>query len=576
MQFLNDLKVKNKLFFLIIILLLCIISIGSVSYYFQKKATQSLSDMYNVSMHAVRVLDDARFAARNIDSYVYVLMITKDPSAVEQLKGLISQQDVQLDKSLDDISAMELAPATRNALNNVKQTEAEYKTVRTQVIAIASENKPDAHQLAFQYYMKNGVGLVDKFNADLQTIRQRAVESAQQINQENTKDAHMASLSLLLITIGAVLLGLLVGLLIMRQITKGISTIVKCIDTVAEGNFSVQIPTQELNEDNEFGEVLRGMHKLKNNISTLLRQLTEAANQLVTSTDGLNQSAQQSAQASNQVANSVTSVADSAEKQLSQINSATNVIKQISDAVQHATDNSKKVAQASDQTAKTAGNGEESIKHAVAQMKVIEDKTTSTATVIAELEEESKQIGQIVDVISGIAGQTNLLALNAAIEAARAGEAGKGFAVVAEEVRKLAEQSQDAAKQITTLIEHIQEKTNSAVSFMDDSKNEVHTGADVVAAAGANFTQIVQMVVAITEQIRDISAGAEHVQSIIGDVVVATEQIDSESKKASEETQTISAATEEQSASIEEIASSSQSLSQMAEKLQTAIKKFKI
>lgn len=102
-------------------------------------------------------------------------------------------------------------------------------------------------------------------------------------------------------------------------------------------------------------------------------------------------------------------------------------------------------------------------------MQTIEDKTNATASVIGELEGRSKQIGQIVEVISNIAAQTNLLALNAAIEAARAGEAGRGFAVVAEEVRKLAEQSQEAAKQITELINDVQTHTNSAVTFMNDS-----------------------------------------------------------------------------------------------------------
>ena len=195
---------------------------------------------------------------------------------------------------------------------------------------------------------------------------------------------------------------------------------------------------------------------------------------------------------------------------------------------------------------------------------------------VTELGERSKEIGQIVDTITGIAGQTNLLALNAAIEAARAGEQGRGFAVVAEEVRKLAEQSAVAAKQIAAMIGEIQQDTVRAVAAMEDGTREVKTGTAVVNNAGESFAQIAALVEKVSTQVGQIAVAIEKMAGNSSHVVAAMREIDQVSKHTAAETQTISAATEEQSASMEEMAASSQRLAQMAISLENAVKQFQI
>jgi len=196
--------------------------------------------------------------------------------------------------------------------------------------------------------------------------------------------------------------------------------------------------------------------------------------------------------------------------------------------------------------------------------------------VVAKLGERAKEIGQIVDTIAGIAGQTNLLALNAAIEAARAGEQGRGFAVVAEEVRKLAEQSQEAAGKIAELIGEIQGDTDKAVVAMNDGTREVKTGAEVVNAAGAAFREIVTLVSQVSVSVKEISAAVQEMAGGSQQIVGAVKKIDTLSKSSAAEAQSVSAAAEEQLASMEEIASSSQALAQLAQDLQAAVAKFRI
>ena len=224
----------------------------------------------------------------------------------------------------------------------------------------------------------------------------------------------------------------------------------------------------------------------------------------------------------------------------------------------------------------TARQGRDTIDGAVLQMKNIEKTVNHSADVVTKLGERSKEIGQIVDTISGIAGQTNLLALNAAIEAARAGEQGRGFAVVAEEVRKLAEQSQEAAKQIGELISGIQVDTEEAVVAMSDGTKEVRTGAEVVNKAGLAFGEIVKMVDEVNQQAGDMAKTMEELASGTQKIVGSVQEIDASSKNVAAEAQTVSAATEEQSAAMQEIASGSRSLANLAQHLQEASSKFKV
>jgi methyl-accepting chemotaxis protein len=168
------------------------------------------------------------------------------------------------------------------------------------------------------------------------------------------------------------------------------------------------------------------------------------------------------------------------------------------------------------------------------------------------------------------------LALNAAIEAARAGEQGRGFAVVAEEVRKLAEPSQEAAKKIADLIGEIQNDTNMAVMAMDDGTREVKIGGQVVNAAGVAFRDITKLIDQVSAQVTEISAATQQMATGSQQIVGAVKKIDDLSKMSASESQSVSAATEEQLASMEEIAGSSEALAKLAQELSAATAKFHV
>ncbi len=328
--------------------------------------------------------------------------------------------------------------------------------------------------------------------------------------------------------------------------------------------------------NDEIGRLGHSFEQMTENLRGLIRKITQATEQVAASSEELTASAEQSAQAANQVAQIITGVAGGAEKQMKAVDDTAAVVDQMSAGVQQVAVNANAVAGTAARSAGVAQDGSQAVDKAVTQMGNIEKTVTRSAGVVAKLGERSKEIGQIVDTIAGIAGQTNLLALNAAIEAARAGEQGRGFAVVAEEVRKLAEQSQEAAKQIAGLITEIQSDTDKAVVAMEEGTKEVRIGAEVVNDAGRAFQEIYNAINEVSTQMREISAAIGQMASGSRQVVSSVREIDGISKETASQAQNVSAATEEQSATMEEIAASSQALAKMATELTHAVGIFKI
>lgn len=373
-------------------------------------------------------------------------------------------------------------------------------------------------------------------------------------------------LGLILITIG--------GAIFSKQITSVVVRLKNHAVELSQGNLAVA--DLEVTSNDEFGDLTNSFNTMKAHLHALIKQMSSVSEQVAAASEELTAGAHQSAEASTNVAETITKIAEGMQNQNNSIDEAKKEVDAVSTEMQAMTDNTKLIADTSNDTAIAAKTGEQLMNNAMQKMEHIESSVMSSADTVRILGENSKEIGAIVETIVAIADQTNLLALNAAIEAARAGEAGKGFAVVAEEVRKLAAESQTSAEKIKEKISSIQVDTNQAVIAMQEGTVEVQAGTEAINEVGRQFKDIMQKVSDIKTQIDAFHAASSRITNGAERIVGAVDSIDEISRETASHTETISAAAEQQSASSTEIASSSDSLAKMASELQNATNKFKL
>ncbi|MDU2064876.1 MAG: methyl-accepting chemotaxis protein [Sporomusaceae bacterium] len=325
----------------------------------------------------------------------------------------------------------------------------------------------------------------------------------------------------------------------------------------------------------EIGQLAKGFHEMRQTLRRLIRSVQDQSQQVAAASEELTASSQQSADAASQVADSITAIAQGIDRQSTEakaVNHLAQTFSSRSEAVAAKTQNVVTIAQGA---ADKAELGRGAIAQAVTEMQEISRGSAQIQTAITKLDQGAQEIGHIVDLISDIAGQTNLLALNAAIEAARAGEQGRGFAVVAEEVRKLAEESNQSSQKIGDLVKRNLADMRDAVTASQEGSGRILRGIDAVQSADETFTQIVVAVENLSREIALISEAIQDMAANSFTMLQAIGKIDEVSKANAAESESVSAATEQQSAAMEEIASASQTLAKLAMDLQDAVAKFK-
>lgn len=359
---------------------------------------------------------------------------------------------------------------------------------------------------------------------------------------------------------------------LVRNYNRLIQEIKRNLSEYNRGNFTAEIKSGIGGTE---GKEMRGYFEtLRNMINTWIYELLLSSISIKQAAAQINNSSRSAEDGMKELAGNLNNIRQFVEE-------TTVKFTEVADETEILTNESQSIAGnsmvASKQVKETNGmaiDGGAAVSQVVGSMKQIQGDVTESYRVIERLEGVSKEIGYIASTITSISEQTNLLALNAAIESARAGEHGRGFSVVAEEVRKLADETKQAAGKINELIETVQKETQSAVSVMKKVNGEVGTGVDVAVKAGESLGRIINMVEQVSALMEKISKDVGKQSETTKLISKNTTDVAAKGQSSNSAIQEVAAVVEEQLQGIQENTGSSNKLLELSQTLEEVMKKF--
>jgi len=539
----KDMKFKSKLSLLIGVSVLGFLVFGLVAYLTIDKVKVGGPVYASVATKKDILADYAPPSGSILEGRILVSqMEDADQTALQKLADKFKQKAMEFDKTHERWSAAASAKQ-KEAIERSYQSGREYfqAAEREFIPLLLRGEKAKAHEVRVKV-MRSHAG---EHSQAIDEVVKLTQEDVVKTEQDAASVISARTAALFAIGIAVVVIVTILGFLIARGVLKPLAYTMEVLQSLAQGDLTRHL---EIDSQDEIG--------------TMAKSLNQAIESMHTTVVSIAGTAEHVASASEEISSSATQQAQGAETQKDQTAQVATAMQEMSSTVLQVSENSNKAADAAKQAADTAKHGGQIVDDTLAKMRVIADSVGGTAKKMEELGKSSDQIGHIIGVIDDIADQTNLLALNAAIEAARAGEQGRGFAVVADEVRKLAERTTTATKEIAQMIKNIQDETKTAVTAMEAGTKQVEEGVKSTAQAGDSLKEIIHMSEQVGEMITHIATAATEQSS-------ATEQVNGNIDQ-------IAKLVKESAVGAQQSAKACQDLSGLALDLQKMVGNFKM
>jgi methyl-accepting chemotaxis protein len=542
MKWFVDLSMRIKLLVSFVVIGTIAGVIGAVGIVNTKAISERDTQMYEHMVVPLSQLNTLVVNYHEFSTTILEMIASKDPSKVDTYAELIAATRELIAKSSSDFAQSILTKEMRDDFAALKEARTEIGPYITTVLDLARRGKFEEARIV---WLKDAADVKVKEARAIDAMIDLMLAQANGLSEENSRAASSSTLIILVCMIAGVIASLCMGYFLSRMIVNPLHKTIDMISEMDRGNLTARL---SMTRKDEIGQLAQTMDRFADSLQEALLEVSEVVSA--------------AASAAAQISASTEEMAAGANEQTTQAGEVAAAVEEMTQTILENSKNASATSEAAKQSKLAAETGGRVVEETVRGMQRIARVVRTSADTVKALGKSSNQIGEITGVIDDIANQTNLLALNAAIEAARAGEHGRGFAVVADEVRKLAERTTKATKEIAGMIKQIQSETAGAVVSMEAGTREVETGIRLVDEAGMSLHEIVQTSQRVTDMIMQIASASEQQSS-------ASEQI-------AKNVESISSVTAQTATGTQQVAQAANDLNRLTVQLHDLVARFKL
>lgn len=566
----KNLKVRSKL---ILIMIVSLVISGVISIYGFTQAKNAASEtevIYKEKFIPNNWISAAVQTNLHIDSILVEMMLSKDKQEREQYYAEINEGVDEVLANFATYEKMDLTKEERTQIANFYDAVDRLTGNQDQMIKYALAGNADkAYKLYVDIVRDARSDLIDSLQA-LNKIKEKQVS---QISENSLSNSNKVARNIIVtLVIGYVVL-ITLSIIFTRLITRPLREMNDQLEVVRNGDLRVR---STYDSKDEIGQVVENVNTTVDSLQHALIDVKQAVTVIEDQSTDLTNTIDQTSGAATQVAKSTSEIAEGSEHTKRQVEYNTEILQEVTQQIEQMSHTLHAVDAMANKAQTEANVGTEIVHQNVAQMETIQQSIATSNEVITNLSHKVSEVDEILKVINSISEQTNLLALNAAIEAARAGEHGKGFAVVADEVRKLAEQSLQSTKSISTILANIKEDTNESVNIMRIVQNEADSGRQKTEATSEKFNDILESTSEVAPKVEQMSQAMLNMEKNFERFTESTNKILSIAINNAATSEQVSAFTQEQAAAMEQMQNAAQQLYNVARNLNDITNRFEL